>query len=365
MNHVQVVGLYSDVRANPVAVSGAYRNRPPVGASRHFRQNGVVLGLHSDLARVGRQHFVTLVCQKIAYVVRNQRAGCGRKRRQAFDRREHVRHPQTRQLPGKSANQAPILFDTCAEHPDEFADLPVKERRDLLDQQITESVAEQAGTVLSDQIVDATEPRESAISCRVEQPALREDPPQRRMDGAIHGPPGVNRIASPRQFIREAHVCHQGTAECAAQQNKPEYRGILAGSRLKWVVGSNDGKSRRPGGRLRCVARHVVVSEWSATQTGTVPTVDRRRSLLSTLSLRPEEPTNLKVTGRAAGTHQRMLFPCSATTCRIASQKSGRSSGLRLETKWRSTTTAASTQTAPALTRSSLIPSEPVTRTPL
>jgi hypothetical protein len=46
-------------------------------------------------------------------------------------------------------------------------------------------------------------------------------------------------------------------------------------------------------------------------------------------------------------------------------QKSGRSSGLRLETKCRSMTTASSFQTAPALIRSSLIPGDPVTLTPL
>ncbi len=48
----------------------------------------------------------------------------------------------------------------------------------------------------------------------------------------------------------------------------------------------------------------------------------------------------------------------------IARQKWGRSSGLRLETKLRSTTTGASFQIAPAFSRSSLIPGEPVTRTP-
>ena len=47
----------------------------------------------------------------------------------------------------------------------------------------------------------------------------------------------------------------------------------------------------------------------------------------------------------------------------IARQKSGRSSGLRPETNCRSTITGASFQIAPALTRSSLILSEPVTRT--
>ena len=50
-----------------------------------------------------------------------------------------------------------------------------------------------------------------------------------------------------------------------------------------------------------------------------------------------------------------------ANTLRIARQKSGRSSGLRLETKCRSMTTGESSQMAPAFTRSSLIPSEPVT----
>ena len=51
-------------------------------------------------------------------------------------------------------------------------------------------------------------------------------------------------------------------------------------------------------------------------------------------------------------------------TSMIARQNSGRSSGLRLLTKWRSTTTGASCQIAPAFTRSSLMPGEPVTRTP-
>jgi hypothetical protein len=51
-------------------------------------------------------------------------------------------------------------------------------------------------------------------------------------------------------------------------------------------------------------------------------------------------------------------------TLRIARQKSGKSSGLRLDTKCRSTTTGSSFQIAPALIRSSLIPGEPVTRTP-
>lgn len=49
---------------------------------------------------------------------------------------------------------------------------------------------------------------------------------------------------------------------------------------------------------------------------------------------------------------------------RMPLQKSGRSSGRRLLTKCRSTTTEASSKSAPAFTRSSLIPGDPVTRTP-
>ena len=48
----------------------------------------------------------------------------------------------------------------------------------------------------------------------------------------------------------------------------------------------------------------------------------------------------------------------------IAAMKRGRSAGLRLETKCRSTTTGVSSQMAPAFIRSSLMPGLPVTRTP-
>lgn len=54
----------------------------------------------------------------------------------------------------------------------------------------------------------------------------------------------------------------------------------------------------------------------------------------------------------------------SAYQARIARQKSGRSEGLRLLIEYRSTTTGASSQIAPAFTRSSLIPKLPVTRIP-
>jgi hypothetical protein len=47
-----------------------------------------------------------------------------------------------------------------------------------------------------------------------------------------------------------------------------------------------------------------------------------------------------------------------------AAMKAGRSEGRRLETKCRSTTTFASSNSAPALRRSSLMPGLPVTRTP-
>lgn len=61
----------------------------------------------------------------------------------------------------------------------------------------------------------------------------------------------------------------------------------------------------------------------------------------------------------------RSFYPIVASRkSMIARQKSGRSSGLRLLMKWRSVTTGASSQTAPAFSRSSLIPGEPVTRTP-
>lgn len=53
-----------------------------------------------------------------------------------------------------------------------------------------------------------------------------------------------------------------------------------------------------------------------------------------------------------------------AMTSIMAVANHGKSSGLRLDTKWRSTTTGASSQRAPALTKSSMIPGEPVTRTP-
>jgi hypothetical protein len=64
---------------------------------------------------------------------------------------------------------------------------------------------------------------------------------------------------------------------------------------------------------------------------------------------------------RAAG---RWPGQFGARTFRIARQKSGKSSGLRLDTKCRSTTAGWSSHTAPALTRSSLMPGDPVTRTP-
>ena len=54
----------------------------------------------------------------------------------------------------------------------------------------------------------------------------------------------------------------------------------------------------------------------------------------------------------------------SASTPMTAAMKAGRSDGRRLETKCRSTTTSASSNSAPALTRSSLMPGLPVTRTP-
>ena len=60
---------------------------------------------------------------------------------------------------------------------------------------------------------------------------------------------------------------------------------------------------------------------------------------------------------RPCGTRLRDLATATPDiTSIIARQNSGRSSGLRLLTKWRSTTTAASSQIAPAFTRSSLMP---------
>ena len=64
--------------------------------------------------------------------------------------------------------------------------------------------------------------------------------------------------------------------------------------------------------------------------------------------------------------------PCDYTTATVAAARcstiaainAGRSAGLRLETKWRSTTTGESSQIAPAFIRSSLMPGLPVTRTP-
>ena len=66
------------------------------------------------------------------------------------------------------------------------------------------------------------------------------------------------------------------------------------------------------------------------------------------------------------------ILPCqydyttvAAARCStIAAINAGRSAGLRLETKCRSTTTGESSQIAPALIRSSLMPGLPVTRTP-
>ena len=48
----------------------------------------------------------------------------------------------------------------------------------------------------------------------------------------------------------------------------------------------------------------------------------------------------------------------------MALAKKGRSAGVRLEIRFPSTTTGSSAQTAPAFSRSSLIPSDPVARRP-
>ena len=63
--------------------------------------------------------------------------------------------------------------------------------------------------------------------------------------------------------------------------------------------------------------------------------------------------------------HDAVRFPCARSTSRIPTQNAGRSSGFRLDTKCRSTTTSASSQIAPALIKSSLIPGDPVTFAPL
>lgn len=54
-----------------------------------------------------------------------------------------------------------------------------------------------------------------------------------------------------------------------------------------------------------------------------------------------------------------------ASTSIMARENAGKSPGRRLLTLWPSTTTSASSKIAPALTRSSLMPGDPVQRTPL
>ena len=64
----------------------------------------------------------------------------------------------------------------------------------------------------------------------------------------------------------------------------------------------------------------------------------------------------------SVATCQRTLRSRKST---IALPNGARSSGVRLEIRLSSTTTDSSTQTPPAFSKSSLMPSEPVTRLPL